>query len=108
MREIGICMALGFNAKKIRNIFLIEGSIIGMIGSISGVLLALLLIWLQLHYQIITIPEDIYFMNRIPVSVNIWRVLYIGFMGMIAAVFASLLSTMNIKKILPARALRYE
>ena len=108
MREIGIYMALGFNAKKIRNIFLIEGSIIGMAGSISGVLLALLLIWLQLHYQIITIPEDIYFMDRIPVSVNIWRVLYIGFMGMIAAVFASILSTMNIKKILPAKALRYE
>ena len=108
MREIGIYMALGFNANKIRNIFLIEGLIIGMAGSISGVLLALLLIWIQLHYQIITIPEDIYFMDRIPVSVNIWRVLFIGFMGMIAAIFASILSTMNIKKILPARALRYE
>jgi len=108
IREIGIFTSLGFTPHAIRRIFLFEGTIIGAIGSLAGVLIALLLIWLQLRFQLISIPEDVYFMDRIPVAMNGWLICLIGFAGLVASMLASLLPTIKAAKIHPAEALRYE
>ena len=108
IREIGIFTSLGFTPHAIRRVFLFEGTIIGAIGSLAGVLIALLLIWLQLRFQLISIPEDVYFMDRIPVAMNGWLICLIGFAGLVASMLASLLPTIKAAKIHPAEALRYE
>ena len=71
-------------------------------------MIALLLIWLQLRFQLISIPEDVYFMDRIPVAMNGWLICLIGFAGLVASMLASLLPTIKAAKIHPAEALRYE
>ena len=108
IREIGIFTSLGFTPNTIRKVFLFEGTVIGAIGSLAGVLVALLLIWLQLRFQLISIPEDVYFMDRIPVAMNGWVACLIGFAGLAASMLASILPTIKAAKIQPAEALRYE
>jgi lipoprotein-releasing system permease protein len=107
-REIGILKALGFSNSIIKKIFLIEGIIIGGLGSIIGCGIALGIAVLQVKFQIISIPEDIYFMDHIPIGIDWLMTLMIFLMGVFAAVLASYWPTLKAGNIQPAEALRYE
>ena len=67
-KEIGILISQGFQKYQIRNIFLIESGFIGLFGSTVGVLLAIFFMFIQDRYNFIQLPEEIYFMNSLPIS----------------------------------------
>jgi len=67
-KEIGVLLSQGFQKYQIRNIFLIESGFIGLIGSSIGVLLAIFFTFIQGRYNIIQLPEEVYFMNSLPIS----------------------------------------
>ncbi len=66
-KEIGILLSQGFQKYQIRNIFLIESGLIGLIGSTIGVLLAIFFTFIQSRYNFIPLPEEVYFMNSLPI-----------------------------------------
>jgi len=66
-KEIGILLSQGFQKYQIRNIFLIESGFIGLIGSTIGVLLAIIFTFIQSRYNFIQLPEEVYFMNSLPI-----------------------------------------
>ena len=69
---IAILQALGATWKQIRRIFLMEGMLLTLIGLGLGFVLALVvLFWLQ-NVNIFKLPEEIYFISRLPVHLN-WR-----------------------------------
>jgi lipoprotein-releasing system permease protein len=108
IKEIGILKALGCTRKQIRTIFMVEGTIIGTVGTILGGISSIFLIWLQAEYQLISIPEDVYFMDRIPVIIS-WKYFYLIFISSILiSIMASVLPTSYAGKIKPAEAVRYE
>ncbi|MEE9190124.1 MAG: FtsX-like permease family protein [Candidatus Neomarinimicrobiota bacterium] len=107
-REIGILKALGFSNKIIKQIFLIEGIIIGGLGSIIGCGIALGIAVLQIKFQIISIPEDIYFMDHIPIGIDWMMTLMIFLMGILSAMLAAFWPTLKAGSIQPAEAMRYE
>ena len=108
VREIGTLLSLGLSKKLIRRIFLIEGLIIGVLGSLLGLIIALGLAFLQIKFQIFTLPEDIYFMDHIPLQINWIKTLIIVSIGIGSAVIASLWPVYRASKIKPSEALRYE
>ena len=67
-KEIGVLLSQGFQKYQIRNIFLIESGFIGLIGSTIGVLLAIFFNFIQGRYNFIQLPEEVYFMNSLPIS----------------------------------------
>jgi lipoprotein-releasing system permease protein len=69
-REIGTLMALGMPRKSIVHVFLKQGVLIGIVGTILGNLIALLLCWLELRYRFFPLPSGIYFMTHVPISLN--------------------------------------
>lgn len=108
IRQIGILKAQGLATKSIRNIFVLEGLMIGTLGSVSGGFLAWFFIVLQQRFNLLSIPEDVYFMDRIPVHVNgpvTLSILGLGILLSLASVFWPVKRAMNIQ---PAEALRYE
>jgi len=108
IKEIGLLKALGCTRKQIRTIFMVDGTIIGTIGTIIGGITAICLIWLQAEYQLISIPEDVYFMDRIPVIIS-WKYFsLIFFSSILISIIASVLPTSYAGKIKPAEAVRYE
>ncbi len=108
VREIGTLLSLGLSKKYIKRIFLLEGLIIGVLGSLLGLIIAMGLAFLQIKFQIFTLPEDIYFMDHIPIKINWLTTLFIISIGIISAVVASFWPVYRASKIKPAEALKYE
>ena len=74
-RQIGILKSLGLTKQKIYQVFLIKGLIIGLAGSLIGTFFALFVASIQNNYKLIQVPEDVYFMDFIPLDVNINNIL---------------------------------
>ncbi len=108
VREIGTLISLGLNKKQVRRIFLLEGLIIGVLGSILGLMIAIGLAIIQIKYHIFTLLEDIYFMDHIPIKINWLSTVIIISIGILAAIVASIWPVYRASKIDPAEALRYE
>ncbi len=107
-REIGTLMSFGFTRKMIRWIFVLEGAIIGLAGALFGVVLSVILIWLQIQYQFVGIPEDVYFMDQVPMAVNAYIIIWVGVIGFLMSVLASLWPSVAARNVQPAKALQYE
>lgn len=107
-RQIGILKALGLPQGKLKQVFLAKGFIIGVAGAVFGSALALFLAWLQNHYKLITVPEDVYFMDFIPVDVNLAHMGIVTIVSVIFSVIAAIWPTIRAGKIQPAKALNYE
>jgi lipoprotein-releasing system permease protein len=77
--DVGTLRALGANDKQISNIFLFEGWLIAMFGAIIGILIGLLLCWLQQQYGLIALgrSEGSFVVNAYPVSVHPWDIVIV-------------------------------
>lgn len=108
-KDIGILKALGMTNGKIRLIFTLEGLFIGSFGCLLGSGIGISLSLLLKKYQFVKLPADIYYLDRLPVSLVFWP--DVG-MVIIAAFLISLVSTIYPAKkagqLNPLEALRYE
>ena len=107
-KQIGLLSAIGMPRKKIKEIFLIKGLIIGFFGTFIGSLIAVILAFLQNNYKIIGVPEDIYFMNFIPIDIDFKQILMISLISLIVSSLVSYWPSVRSSKIPPAEALKYE
>ena len=107
-KQIGLLSAIGMPRKKIKEIFLIKGLIIGFFGTFIGSLIAVILAFLQNNYKIIGVPEDIYFMNFIPIDIDFIQILIISLISLIVSSLVSYWPSIRSSKIPPAEALKYE
>ena len=107
-KAIGSLQAIGLRRKEINLIFLSKGAIIGVVGSFIGLLIALFLGLIQKKYHILSISEDIYFMDHVPISFNIYNIIMIISVCIISSLFASLWPANIASGIQPADAVKYE
>ena len=108
-RDIGILKAVGMSSGRIRKIFTYEGLIIGALGIISGTIGGLLLCGLLKKYQFIKLPQDIYYIDRLPVSIEFWPdiVLIISAAALITFI-STIYPAYKASRLNPVEALRYE
>ena len=90
-KEIGVLLSQGFQKYQIRNIFLIESGFIGLIGSTIGVLLAIFFTFIQGRYNFIQLPEEVYFMNSLPMSFDYDLCFVIMLLSIFITMFSSFL-----------------
>ena len=90
-KEIGVLLSQGFQKYQIRNIFLIESGFIGLIGSSIGALLAIFFTFIQGRYNIIQLPEEVYFMNSLPISFDYDLCFVIVLLSLFITMFSSFL-----------------
>ena len=69
-REIALLMALGATREEIKKAFFYLGSLIGGAGVITGATLGLLGIYLLGHFDIVTLPEDVYGTSKLPLDLS--------------------------------------
>ena len=99
---------MGLSNGDIKKVFLIKGLIIGVVGSLSGSALAVILSVMQNTFKWIKVPEDVYFMDFIPLDVNWMDIGIIILFALITSVLAALWPTIRVGQIAPATALKYE
>ena len=106
--QIGILKAQGLPYSALKNIFMIQGSFIGLSGGLIGGSLATALIFIQLQYEILKIPSDIYFVDHIPVSFDCKMFIGILIISLLLSLLASWFPVRKIASIKVTDALRYE
>ena len=107
-RMIGIFKALGMPFSQIRWVFLYIAGLISTWGIVLGNLLGLGICWLQKTTGFITLPEDTYYVQRVPVRLYTWHVLVIDVTTLLVCVLCMWLPSLYIRRIQPARVLQFK
>jgi len=107
-REIGILKAMGLPMQSIRKVFLIQGAAIGMVGTVLGTILGILLAWLVDSKRLISLDPSLYFIDHLPVEVVLSDVFLIAGASMAVAVLATLYPSKRAGQLQPVEAIRYE
>lgn len=107
-RDIAILRAQGSAPRSIRRIFMLQGLVIGLIGALSGLLLGLGLSWLANHYQLISIPAEIYSVSHITLKVRLIDCAGVAILAIVICLLATIYPARTASKLTPVEALRYE
>ncbi len=106
--QIGILIAQGTNTNKLKAIFMIQGGFIGLISAFIGGGLSIVIIWIQLKFEILSIPSEIYFMDHIPLSFHLPIFGLILLVTFICCMIASWWPTKALANFNPSKILNYE
>ncbi len=106
-REIGILKAMGLTRKDTLWAFMFQGLRIGFAGTAAGLGLGLALAVLIERYRLIPIPPDVYFVDRLPVAVSAWDIVWIGFLSLIVTVGATIIPARQAASLEPVEAIRH-
>ena len=107
-RDIAVLMSMGAKRRQIRRIFMLQGVLIGAVGTAIGLALGYSLSILADHYRWLRLNEDVYSLSYVPFNPRWQDAIWIA----AAAIFVSLIATLYPAKaatsIAPVEALRYE
>ena len=107
-REIGILKSMGMTDRMILRIFMIQGLSIGIIGTTLGTALGLLLAWVLDTFEIISIPAEVYFVEKLPVSIHPTEIGQIVAVSLLIAFLATIYPALKASQLQPVRAIRHE
>ena len=107
-REIGILKSMGASSSSIMKIFLYEGLLVGVIGTVLGCIIGYGAGFLQLHYHIISLPPDVYLINSLPIVMEWKDFVAISSMSILLSLLASFYPSYRASKLTPVEAIRYE
>ncbi|HYP81952.1 lipoprotein-releasing ABC transporter permease subunit [Variovorax sp.] len=114
--DIAILRTLGATPKSIMGVFVVQGAMVGVIGTLAGLGLGLLVACnidvivpaLERLFHASFLPKDIYLINRMPSDPQSSDIVPITVISLILAFFATLYPSWRASRVNPAEALRYE
>lgn len=107
-RDIGVLKAIGATRSMITRIFMFEGILVGVIGTLAGTLIGLLVCYLQITYHLVPLDPTVYIIPAIPVEIRWTDFLWVGLASMVLSMLASLYPARRAARLLPVEAIRWE
>jgi lipoprotein-releasing system permease protein len=106
--DIAILTAMGATAKTIQRVFMMQGMIIGLIGTVLGNLLGIGISWILNTYQLIRLEPEIYSIPYVPFHVRVWDSVLVSATALLISYLATIYPARSAAKLDPVEALRYE
>ena len=107
-RDIAILMSMGARARQIRNIFVLEGAMIGAVGTTAGLIVGYTLSYFANRYRWLPLDEQIYSLSFVPFEPRWLDGVWIAALAMTFSLVATLYPAYSATRIDPVEALRYE
>ncbi len=114
--DIAILRTLGASPRSIMGIFVVQGALVGLLGTLLGVVLGTVLAlnigsvvgFVERLFGFQVLPAGVYFINHLPSDLHASDVITIGLMSCVLALAATLYPSLSASRVRPAEALRYE
>jgi lipoprotein-releasing system permease protein len=107
-RDIAVLMSFGVRVDQVRRIFLLQGLLISVIGTVAGLVVGYGLSWLGGHYRFIHLDAEVYSIDYLPFAPRIVDAFIVAAVSLGVSLIATLYPSSSAAKVLPAEALRYE
>ncbi len=114
--DIAILRTLGLTPGQVMRVFMVQGSLIGIIGTVAGVIGGILLTFnlnrilqaIEALFGVQLLPEDVYYITGLPTDMQTQDVIIIVLVALAMAFIATLYPAWRAARTAPAEALRYE
>lgn len=106
-RDIAVLMSFGVDPGQVRRIFLMQGLLISVIGTMLGLVLGYIGAWIGAHYHIRLSP-DVYAIDTLPFAARWLDGVIVSAVSITVSLLATLYPSYTASRIRPAEALRYE
>jgi lipoprotein-releasing system permease protein len=107
-RDIAILRAMGASARSVMSIFMLQGLLVGLVGTLAGLASGLGICHLLAKYKFITLPSDVYYISKLPVQVEFGDVWVVSLAAVAISFLATLYPAWYASKLNPLEAIRYE
>jgi lipoprotein-releasing system permease protein len=107
-RDIGILKTMGTSPRRISLIFMMQGLVIGVVGTVVGGALSLALCWVLNTYRVVRIPMDVYQVSYIPFIVRPQDFIIVIASAIVICFLATIYPSRQASKLDPVQALRFE
>jgi len=107
-REIGILKSMGAASKGIMKIFLMEGIVVGILGTTIGNILAFSLCYVQQTFGLITLPPEVYIIDKLPMDMHLFDFVIVTLIGIGLCLLASVYPAFKASRLTPVESIRYE
>ena len=107
-KDIAVLMSMGTRKAQVRNVFIAQGVLIGVIGTAIGLVLGYALSYAGGHYHVIHLSPEVYSIDYVPFAPRMVDGAWVAVFALIVSFVATLYPSWSAARVLPAEALRYE
>jgi len=107
-KDIAVLMSMGTRKVQVRKIFIYQGLLIGVVGTIMGLVGGYLASWAGGHYHWIRLSAEVYSIDYVPFAPKAVHGVLVAATAILVSLLATVYPSWSAARILPAEALRYE
>lgn len=107
-KDIAILKSMGARSSSIMKVFILEGLIIGFIGTVLGIAGSVILATIQNTYHLVALPPDVYYISHLLIKITPRDLILVIVSAIGISLVATLYPSWQASKLDPAEALRYE
>jgi lipoprotein-releasing system permease protein len=107
-RDIAVLMSMGTRKAQVRKVFIMQGALIGVVGTVIGLALGYVLSWMGGHYHAFALAPEVYSIDYVPFAPRVMDGVLVAVIAVATSLVATIYPSWSAARILPAEALRYE
>lgn len=107
-KDIAVLMSMGTRKAQVRNVFMAQGVLIGVIGTAIGLAVGYAVSYAGGHYHVISLSPEVYSIDYVPFAPRVADGVIVALVAVGISFVATLYPSWSASRILPAEALRYE